>query len=68
MLLCFELMKRLPLYFVVCRITLAIIYTLSALYEKGSGTFPDNKVILGELKGEPELAKAMKKVSAFGVL
>ena len=34
------------------------------LYEKGGGTFPDNKVILGELKGEPELAKAMKKVSS----
>jgi len=42
-----------------------VLTKLSELYEKGSGTFPDNKVILGELKGEPELAKAMKKVMPF---
>lgn len=42
-----------------------VLTKLSVLYEKGGGTFPDNKVILGELKGEPELAKAMKKVMPF---
>merc|ERR1711990_760524 len=42
-----------------------VLNKLSALYHAGGGSFPDNKVILGELKGEAELAKAMKKVMPF---
>jgi len=42
-----------------------VLNKMRSLYEKSGGSFPDNKVILGELKGEPELAKVMKKVMPF---
>jgi len=42
-----------------------VLQKLSDLYKRGKGTFPDNKAILNELKSQPDLAKAMKKVMPF---